>query len=430
LSIKQNAFVHLKNLGDIMGILNNKNFKKYLTLFVLGLAGSIIFRIPFLRENYYAAMQEAMNVSNAQLGLLMGVYGIINLILFLPGGWAADKFSERNLITISCLATGGLGLCFATFPSFGVILIIHALFAITTNVTFWSACVRQIRDLGDDHEQGKLFGIWNAVKGSTSAFCGFATVPLFAWFGEGASGLRAVILFYSVVVIITGIVCWFLLEDTKHLKEKGTPFKAKDMLEVIRMPSVWVAGLSVLCAWSIYIGYGMLTPYLSQVVGLGDSNVALLSALRANVLFALGGLIGGMLSDKFQSRIKFFGYTFIGMIIFTAAFLVIPPTKSFLPLIICFMIILGIFVYGALALYFAFMDELKVPKNLTGTATGVICIIGYAPDAFLYSLLGGFVDYAPGFRGYQYVFLYMILVGVIGFACTVILTKLKQDKEI
>ena len=412
-----------------MSFLSNKNFKKYLTLFVLGLAGSIIFRLPFLRENYYSALQSATGASNAQLGLLMGIYGIINLILYLPGGWAADKFSERKLLTISCFSTGALGLYFATFPSFSIILIIHALFAITTNVTFWSACVRQVRSLGDDSEQGKLFGVWNAVKGATSSVCGFVSIPVFSYFGAGVLGLRAVIVFYSIAVILTGLICWFLLDDSKHLKEKGESFKARDMMDVICMPSVWIAGIAVLCAWSIYIGFGMLTPYLSQVVGLDDSTVAFLSAIRANVLFALGGLIGGILSDRFKSRIGFFGYMFVGMIVFTAIFLFIPANKTFLPLIICCMVILGFFVYGALALYFAFMDELKVPQKLTGTATGVICIVGYLPDTYLYSLLGGFVDYAPGFRGYQYVFLYMIFVGIIGLICTLILLRIKKKSK-
>ena len=58
-----------------------KKLKKYIILVLCGIAGSAIYRLPFLRETYYEALMQATGSTNAQLGMLMSAYGIVNLIL-------------------------------------------------------------------------------------------------------------------------------------------------------------------------------------------------------------------------------------------------------------------------------------------------------------------------------------------------------------
>ncbi|WP_251274931.1 MFS transporter, partial [Enterobacter hormaechei] len=85
---------------------------------------------------------------NAELGFLMTAYGLVNFLLYLPGGWAADRFSARKLMTFSLISTGISGFYYATFPSYTMICLLHALWAVTTVFTFWAVCVRIIRTLG------------------------------------------------------------------------------------------------------------------------------------------------------------------------------------------------------------------------------------------------------------------------------------------
>ena len=55
------------------------------------------------------------------------------------------------------------------------------------------------------------------------------------------------------------------------------------------------------------------------------------------------------------------------------------------------------------------LEEGRIPVILTGTAVGVISIIGYTPDIFSGPLIGYFIDSYEGVKGYNYVF--MILAG-------------------
>ena len=77
---------------------------------------------------------------------------------YFVGGIVADKFSARKLLTFSFIVTGLLGLWFSTFPGFTTSRIIFVLMGISTIITYWSACVKATRMLGDSSEQGRLFG--------------------------------------------------------------------------------------------------------------------------------------------------------------------------------------------------------------------------------------------------------------------------------
>lgn len=406
-------------------------FQKYLVLIICGMAGSIIYKLPYLRETYYAAMQEATGATNAQLGMLMSAYGLVNFLLYLPGGWAADKFSARKLMTFSLVSTGLTGFYYATFPPYIAILLLHGLWAVTTVFLFWAVCIRIIRELGESKEQGRLYGLWYLGKGVTSIVVGFLSVPIFSSFGEGVTGLRATIIFYSVLTFLVGVVCWFVIDDDTKVGEKGN-FSVKDMSTVLKMPTVWLAGTVTFCMWSIYIGFGMVTPFLTDVFKMGESQAAIASVMRAYVLFAVGGLVGGQLADRMKSRTRFMIYAFIGMIVFTGVYLFIPGEPSMLGLALTNMVALGAFIYSANAVFFSIIDEIDIPLKVTGTAAGVISLLTYFPEIYAYTMVGNMVDRNPGIIGYQNVFLYMLGTAAVGLVAAFILQsknkKIKLEK--
>lgn len=401
--------------------------KNWLTLALCGVAGSVIYKMPYLRETYYAALQEATGSTNAQLGMLMDVYGLVNFLLYLPGGYASDKFSARKLMVFSLVSAGVTGFYFATSPPFPVILALHGLWAVTTVFTFWAVCIRIIRELGDSAEQGRLFGFWYLGKGLTSMIVGFVSVPLFAKFGEGIGGLKVAIYFYAIICILTGIACWFVIED-KTMEGEASASKFSDMATVFKIPGIWVADIATFCMWSIYIGFGMVTPYLSDVFHMSESNIALASILRAYVLFAIGGLVGGQLADRCKSRTHFMIYAFIGMIIFTGVYIFLPGDASKIGLALTNMVALGAFVYCANAVFFSLIDEVHVPAKVTGTAAGLMSMLTYFPEIYCYTMVGNMVDKNPGIVGYQHVFYFILGNAIVGLIACLVLAKINPKE--
>ena len=65
------------------------------------------------------------------------------------------------------------------------------------------------------------------------------------------------------------------------------------------------------------------------------------------------------------------------------------------------------------AVFFAPMDEVDVPREITGSAMSMASFIGYLPGAFMYAVYGSILDSHQGIDGYQIVFTVMTVLGVL-----------------
>ena len=74
----------------------------------------------------------------------------------------------------------------------------------------------------------------------------------------------------------------------------------------------------------------------------------------------------------------------------------------------------GAIVFTMRAVFFAPMDEVRVPKEITGAAMSLASLVIYLPNAFAYVMYGSFLDRYPGMAGFRIVFSVMIGWAVIG----------------
>ena len=410
---------------------------KWMTLILVAFAGGIITKLPYLRETYMAPLMEATGANVTQLGLMMYSYGIVNFICYFPGGILADKFSCKSLIVFSCIGTALAGFWFWTMPSFIWLVVIHAIFAITTVFTFWAAMVKSINRLGEAEEQGRLFGLLEGGRGLIGTIAAFGSVAVFSWATNSIGGMQNAIMYYSVLMLAAGILCFIFMENDRPVAKtaeqkaaEGNPLNMKDFMEVAKMPRVWLCGLLGICNYSALIFHGYVTAYLSAAFEIPDSTVATLSVVRTYMMMMLGAFAAGFIADKLGSRIKFIQFGFIGMTVFALAYVVIPAGKSSIPLIVATFVVYGLCLYAIKALYFATIDEVMVPKRLAGTASGVISLCTYAPEIFLYTLSGSMVDKYVGtatpLKGYMNCFIAMSVLSAIGFVSAFVLLRMNS----
>ena len=121
---------------------------------VLCLSGGTIYNLPYLWEVFYIPTQQAFDLSKTQLGVLLSVFGGISMIAYFPGGWLADRVSSRKLISSAMVVTGVIGLYYATFPGFEMLLIVHIIWAFSISLVFWNAMIKATRDWAPSEEQG------------------------------------------------------------------------------------------------------------------------------------------------------------------------------------------------------------------------------------------------------------------------------------
>ena len=306
------------------------------------------------------------------------------------------------------------------------------MYGVLSSLTFWAAMLKATRQLGDSSEQGRLFGMRESGTGIMPVLYGMVILFIFNTTGANYLALRWVIIGYAVLAIIGGVFAWFGLSDNKPTDnpEEKTGASVKDLVKVVKMPKLWLLSIVVFSVCSIYASYSYLTPYLTEFFGLSASTAAFLGILRIYGMAIVGGLISGFIADKIGSNIKVIFFTSIIPVICYAAYMIIPNNPQYLGVFIAFMLATGLSMFMLRGIYFAAIDELKIPLSYSGTAMGFVSLVGFIPEAYIYSLIGNWMDKYPGIGGYQHIFVYMIVVTAIGLvAAGVLFRQIRKSKE-
>jgi nitrate/nitrite transporter NarK len=397
----------------------------------LCLSGGIIYLLPFLREVYYIPLQKALHLSNTQLGVLMSVFGTTALISYFPGGWLADRVSPRKLLTISLIATGCAGLYFATFPSYKLSIAVHAFWGVSCTLTFWAALIKATRSWAPSTEQGRAFGILESGRGIAEVASSTAFLAVFAKLGSGNLALSWVIIFFSILNILIGIMTWFALVDSPTVnletEDKKEKIGLQDIINVLKMPVVWLISVVILAAYSAYWGSYYFTPFATDVfmmsvvfggaIGVGKMWIKPLSALGA-----------GFLADKIGAS-KTVAWSFLILIASFVVFIFAPGNPKLVLILVINTAIAALAIFALRGVYFAIFEEGGVPLAVMGTATGVVSVIGYTPDIFMPMVGGVLLDGYPGPLGYRYFFMFIAGLCFLGLLAALIILRNYAKKK-
>jgi Na+/melibiose symporter-like transporter len=83
-------------------------------------------------------------------------------------------------------------------------------------------------------------------------------------------------------------------------------------------------------------------------------------------------------------------------------------------------------IYAVRAVYFALLGEAPVPLAVTGSAIGLVSVIGYTPDVFMGPVMGYLLDRSPGALGHQHVFLFVAGSAIVGLIATLLFQRFAQ----
>lgn len=395
----------------------------YLALLIL--AGESVFILPFVLQRVFRpTVLKVFELNNLELGLCFSVYGVVALISYFFGGPLADKYPPRKLIAMGLWATAAGGLYFATFPDFRLLQILYGYWGFTTIFLFWSPMIKATRVWGGRNSQGKAYGFLDGGRGLVGALFGTLGVLVFSWFmvgdlevadlPESRYAFRKVILVSSAMVSIVGFLVWFYMKLPRHLEKEIVLEKItmSQIGQVLKLPSVLLLMVIILCA---YVGYKLtdvFSLYASDVMLYNDVDAAKTGAFLFYVRPVVGICIGVIADRSLPSfwLLMSFVVAFLGAMLF--AFGLVVNTSVFLFLFSILIVTTGI--YAARALYFAVMQSGRIPLVLTGTAVGLISVIGYTPDIFAGTVMGYLLDSNPGLVGHKHVFFMIAGFSFIG----------------
>ena len=421
--------------------MKNSPIKKgsVLSITLLILSGELIYLLPYVLPRIFRpTFLEVFNLNNLQLGSLFSVYGIIALLSYVYGGVISDKFQPKKLMSYSLFFTSFGGLVLASYPSYFVLQILYGYWGFTTVFLFWGAMIKATRVWGGTDNQGQAFGFLDGGRGLVAASMGSLGILIFSLFlindieltslTERKEAFRYVILFSSFMIFLTGLWVLFFM-DSNQKDQKNNVISSNsfsNIKTVLKIQSVW---LIMIIIFSAYIGYrvtDIYSLYASDVMFFNQIEAANVSSLQL-YLRPLVCILIAMLADK-SSYIYFIIFGFVTMLIGSTifAFGIVQLNMNFVFYLSLIIVATG--TYAIRALYFSIMQEGRIPLVLTGTAVGLISVVGYTPDIFAPPIFGYFLDKYPGLLGHQYVFTILVLFSILGLLASIKFAYLKKEE--
>ena len=413
------------------------NNKKFLILTLLILSGEFIYFLPYVLSRVFRpTFLDVFQLNNFQLGSLFSVYGVVALLSYIYGGVITDRYSPRKLMSSALFLTALGGLVLASYPSYQTLQILYGYWGFTSVFLFWGAMIKATRLWGGDNNQGKAFGFLDGGRGIVAASMGSIGVFVFtivltsdiksASVLERQEAFRYVILLSSFMVAFIGLLVLIFL---RNMEDKNTNFELPlntltNIKGVLKNESIWLLMLIIMCA---YVGYkvtDIYSLYASEVMLYDQIEAAEVGALQL-YLRPIVCIAIGLLADRTKNMFWIiFGFVtmLIGALIFS--FGIIKPDMNFI--FFLSLLILAVGTYSIRALYFAVLKEANVAFALTGTAVGIISVVGYSPDIFAGPIMGYLLDENPGIIGHQYVYFMLVIFSIIGLIASIRFARLTK----
>ena len=400
--------------------MSNKNVKRFLLLFALGIAYGFMYVMPYMKSSFYDQMIAAMGCTNEQLGSLMTYYTIALTSSYLPGGWIGDRFNPKPVLLASIFGQAVLSFLFMfTYQSYTMSVIIWCLMALTGGFAFWPSLMKGIRMTGSDEEQGRIFGIFEALNGLASLLLSFVMLGIMAIAGAGdlVTGFKSAVASVGVLSLVSGILVLVLMPKNAAYgaasAEKAEKIGLKDYISTFKIPGVWIMSILVWCYVTISAVASYLTPYSTNVLGMSAVLASSIGTIRTYGCRLVGGPLGGYIADKaFKSVSKEQVLGQAACAVTLGLFLVLPTGISG-GLLVVLLLLVGVAMFLCKGTYFSVQPELGIPTNVSATAVAIATLIGYLPDMFVHTMFGKWID-TYGEAGYTRIFIYGIGTAVLG----------------
>lgn len=376
---------------------------------------------------------------------------------YILGGGLADRFSPRGLLAFSLLITGASGIYMATIPPFEQMCVLFGFWGVSTILPFWPALIRATREWGGSQRQGAAFGILDGGRGLLAAVLAMLSLYLFAQLlpdgGDGETlqekrtALQSTILVYTASCGFAAVFVWMFLPADPNKKDRqgsakkqstlfGTAAnrseqvetacvhikKSSHLAEVLRMPRVWLQAIVIISAYCAYKGIDYYSQYASDVLGWSDVRAAGLSAF-SSWMRPVAAIGAGLLADRLRSSRVVVG-CFVLTTLAYISFIVASPGESAGLVLWANVLISCMGLFALRGIYFALLEESKVPRRMTGTAVGVVSFIGYTPEIFMPLLGGVLIDkWSGGAMGYNILFGFLAVMSLVGIIATLLLRR-------
>lgn len=401
--------------------------KHITSLILLMVIGEVIFVLPFVIVRIFRpTFLSVFEVTNLELGTAFSAYGVVAMIAYFVGGPLADRFNPRRLIPTALLVTAAGGIVMYAIPSVGFLSILYGFWGASTILLFWSAFIKAQRQLGIHTGQGKSFGLVDAGRGLVAALMATSSVYLLDWFlpvdadiatqEDYTIALQWIIGLFAAFTAFCALIAWSILDgqqsaSVNHLTLKG-------VRKVMSKKRIWQQAIIVMCA---YVGYKCTDDFSLYARDTLDYNDVEAAHVAAITFWSrpVAAIISGVVADRWiTSKVVSvcFVITMIGGLVISSGVFAVGAEI----VVVIIAASTSAAIYGLRGIYYALFEESGLAMTVTGSAAGLVSVVGYTPDIFMGPLMGIILDSNPGPLGHQYLFAVLAGFSLVGLIASVL----------
>ncbi|OFI48507.1 transporter [Floricoccus tropicus] len=420
----------------IMNKIGFKDKKKFLGFLTVVSSGQIIYSaFEAFKGTFYNTLLEVFNLSNAQLGTILGALGI-STFLYIPGGWINNRFSTRSLLITGMLVrflTINYMLLFT--PGFEQLKFIAMIWGVV-DAFFWPAVLNGVILTTNESNRSIGFGLLESVRRALEVLMNFILVTVMSVAGGLAIFKGGMFVYNLLLIPLCFLVMKYIPKNGISAEHEGEGAKAADALKgliaVMLKPKVWLASLSALTVYWCYIILIYTVPYLQAVYKINSSQAALFGIFNTGVMGIICGVLAGYIASKvLKSSSLLMGLALLVTAASLGLTLIVPKTKEALLPAVIVLFLFSFSIFLAKSIILAPVAELDIDSRYSGSAMSVGSFLAYAPVLLVYSMNGRIIDnnLSDPVAAYKTIFLIGVGVALFGAFCSFVLVALSKKSK-
>lgn len=410
--------------------------KRSLTNFVLvALCSQLIYAVLGLKIVAIQQMQAMWGLTATELGGLLSIAGLSATLSYIISPWFHSRFSIRFMLSTGVGMTGLLTFMIISTSQYWLLVILFIVMGFLTDGYAWPAVLNGVRLLAAENSQGKGFGFLELLRGLIELVQNGFAIWLFVKFGESVGGLKGAMAINGLMMLALAVIVWKTYPEKTYLSSNSSKLKNKEsmmgMLTVIKLPEVWLVGITGAAIYSAYVAIPYFQPFLTKEFGLSLTMTSIFALFNGSATRMLSAPIAGIVSDNvFKGSTNAMRGLLAGTIVALSVAIFMPRGESALMIAMGVLIITTIFIYFLRPLYFVPVGEMNMPPRISGPAMAVGSLIVYSPAAWGYLVYGYIIDNYPGSAAYDKIFLIMIGWAIVGIiSATILKYRMTHKKE-
>ena len=403
--------------------------KSILLLLLEAFGYSCLNGAAFVMSTYQTLFLNGMHMNATTIGICMSVIGIVTVVGYLLGGILGDIFPTRALLIVSHAGVA-IGLFILSLnPPFAIVLVAEFCIGLFAIGTYWGAMARFVKSLGPSDLEGKLYGFFYGFQGISGTIIGFTVAGLVAAFGD-ETYVYLMLYIYIAINIVAILSQIFLYRGyTAAETAEEDKFKFSDLKAVAKCPDIWIAGFILFAAEQLYPTMAYFAPMLQDEFAVASAIVTVVVTIRLYFMRMVISPTAGALVDKLKSPLKVMTFACIGSLVITLVITFMPWDASLGVVAIVIVILMAAIFNLATPCWFTMTTEIRVPDRVRGTAVGLVTLLAFCADIYIY-LFGGWLIDSFGSMGYRIFFGYSDVVFIIGIIlCFVLRKRIKSGRS-